>query len=51
MPISESLVEELSQALLRMDMGLEQEYAYDIFSSMVVSVVAGGGGGCWPLHV
>ncbi|XP_053122993.1 cyclin-P isoform X2 [Hemicordylus capensis] len=35
MPVSESLVKELSQALLRMDMGLEQEYAYDIFSSMM----------------
>ncbi|KAJ6663865.1 hypothetical protein lerEdw1_009946, partial [Lerista edwardsae] len=34
-PISESLLEELSQALLRLDMGLEQEYAYDIFSSLV----------------
>ncbi|KAJ6655621.1 hypothetical protein lerEdw1_004973 [Lerista edwardsae] len=34
-PTSEPLLEELSQALLRLDMGLEQEYAYDIFSSMV----------------
>ncbi|KAJ6663662.1 hypothetical protein lerEdw1_009741 [Lerista edwardsae] len=34
-PISESLLEELSQALLRLDMGLEQGYAYDIFSSLV----------------
>ncbi|KAH0631474.1 hypothetical protein JD844_005808, partial [Phrynosoma platyrhinos] len=34
-PVSESLIEELSQAMLRMDMGLEREYAYDIFSSMM----------------
>ncbi|XP_042295796.1 LOW QUALITY PROTEIN: cyclin-P [Sceloporus undulatus] len=34
-PVSESLAEELSQAMLRMDMGLEREYAYDIFSSMM----------------
>ncbi|XP_066494236.1 cyclin-P [Tiliqua scincoides] len=33
-PVSESLAEELSQAMLRLDMGLEQEYAYDIFSSL-----------------
>ncbi|XP_067317409.1 cyclin-P [Anolis sagrei] len=34
-PASESLTEELSQAMLRMNMGLEREYAYDIFSSMM----------------
>ncbi|XP_062818842.1 cyclin-P isoform X3 [Anolis carolinensis] len=34
-PASESLAKELSQAMLRMNMGLEREYAYDIFSSMM----------------
>ncbi|XP_077788645.1 cyclin-P [Podarcis muralis] len=34
-PASEVLVEELSQAMLRLGMGLEKEYAYDIFSSLM----------------
>ncbi|KAM6428492.1 cyclin-P isoform 2-T2 [Liasis olivaceus] len=34
-PASLSLAEELSQAMLRMDMALEREYAFDIFSSLM----------------
>ncbi|XP_061453460.1 cyclin-P isoform X4 [Rhineura floridana] len=34
-PVSEFLVEELSQAMMRLEMGLEREYAYDIFSSLM----------------
>lgn len=41
-PASLALAQELSQAMLRMDMALEREYAFDIFSNLMVSTGSGG---------
>lgn len=48
-PASLALAQELSQAMLRMDMALEREYAFDIFSNLMVSTGSAGPHPTWPL--